>query len=225
VPAVQPPDRLRGVPKTSLLHAKTELWRVHDAKYPGDSFRPVAQDPKKNTDPNFGGGRFDSTVNALFPYFYAALRPTTALVERFLKDLVLRPDGSRILPREKINGKTLSRVTLSADINLLSLVSATDLAAVHQDYWLVDSDGESNYAQTRRWGHWFRDQIPSVDGFVWQSKRDRPHPALILFGDRDPPVGLVLDHASSVDLWTKDGASLINALLRPYRVRVYPPRR
>jgi hypothetical protein len=224
VPASLPPSRLRGTPTISVIPAGTELWRVHDAKYAGDSFRPVSANPRRNTDPNFGGGRFDSTENAPFPYFYAATRSTTALVESFLRDLPFRSNGSRVLPRHAINGKKLSCIDLDDDIAILNLSSAVDLAAVHQDYWLVDSEGDQNYAQTRRWAHWFREQIPSIGGLLWQSKRDRPHPALILFGDRCPPGCLTLNHGASAELDTLDGASLINSLLRPYRARVYPPR-
>jgi hypothetical protein len=225
MPASMPPPTFRGTANTITIPNGSELWRVHGSKYAGDAFRPVNPDPTRNTDQNFGGGRFDSTSYDPYPYLYAATKPTTALAETFLRDLDFRSAGDRILPRRAVAGMKLSAIRVQVELSLVSLISATDLAAVYQDHWLVDADGAAHYAQTRRWAHWLRRHSPDTHGLAWQSKRDRPFPAFILFGDRCPPGALSLIPTSSIDLDDANGATQLNALLRPYLVKIISPRR
>lgn len=161
------------------------LYRVHSRRRAADCFNTSEQDH------HFGGGRFDSTPNDTYSYLYAAPRPVTAVVERLVRDL--RFDGrgnARILPRKEVDGRLLSQVRLARDVTLVSLRSIPDLNAVQQsDDWLVHSLA-SEYAFTRRWGHWLRAEADWADGFVWRSRLDGPYESLVLF-DRGEHSDLV----------------------------------
>ena len=80
-------------------------------------------------------------------------------------------------------GRQISGLSLTRDLELVSLITGQDLAAVAQDHWLVTANGPQ-YAQTRGWAHWLRQQAPWAHGFIWPSLRDRGGLAVVLFGDR-----------------------------------------
>jgi len=200
------------------LPAGAELWRVHDRKHAAGSFCPVPADAL------FGGGRFDSTSGDTYPFLYAGLTPETALCETLLRDLKFR-GSSRQLLRAHVRGRVLSCLTTTTPLPMLSLASATDLASICQpDDWLLRAEGHE-YAQTRAWAHWLRQQANTVSGFIWQSRYDLPHEAIILFGDRCPsgrPAPVTVRYAISLD--DADGADYLNGHLAPYNVIIAPPR-
>lgn len=204
-----------GTLHQTVLPAGTGLWRVHRGRYPADSFSP------KPADVLFGGGRFDSTCADAYPFFYAGLTPETALCEALLRGLVFN-GLSRQLPRAGVRGRVLSSLTTTVPLTMLSLTSAVDLASICQpDDWLVRADGHE-YAQTRAWAHWLRKHASTVHGFVWRSRFNTPHEAIVLFGDRCPGNGTRV--GVSIRLDDADGAAYLNNQLAPYRVTISPPR-
>jgi hypothetical protein len=217
MPPARPPARLRSTPNRVLLAPGTRLWRVHQQRFPADDFNP------NGADEHFGGGRFDSTPSDPYPFLYAASTDTTALAEVFLRGLPFDDRGARILPRKLLAGRRLSRVELIGEVTLLTLLSTLDLAAVGQDEWLVQAEAAA-YGQTRHWAHWLRRQAPWAQGFIWQSKRNLPERAVVLFGDRCPP-GLLqaVPDPPPEDLDSVDGALLLRRLLAPYGVTVRLP--
>ena len=78
-------------------------------------------------DPLFGGARFDATDTDLYPYYYAALDENTAIAETFLRDLEPDEEGMRAIPRKLVTGRVLSGLTLTKDLELVSLVTGQDL--------------------------------------------------------------------------------------------------
>jgi hypothetical protein len=81
---------------------------------------------------------------------------------------------SRILLRKELEGRLLSQVRLTRDVELVSLCGVPHLNAVQQSgWWLVESD-PTEYAFTRRWGHWLRAEAGWADGFVRRSRLDGP---------------------------------------------------
>jgi hypothetical protein len=82
-------------------------------------------------------------------------------------------------------------VTVTADIEVVSLVSGKDLGALAPDPWLTVADPR-DYAQTRHWGHWIRQHATTAGGYMWQSRREPMTMSYILFRDR-VPVGTVVD--------------------------------
>ena len=98
-------------------------------------------------------------------------------------------------------------------MTLLTLLSTLDLAAVGQDEWLVQAEAAA-YGQTRHWARWSRLAGVLGAGFIWQSKRNLPERAVVLFGDRCPP-GLLqaVPDPPPEDLDSVDGALLLRRLL------------
>lgn len=141
------PEKGAADARRTVRRAGEVFYRVHSRRRAADRFNPEPQDH------HFGGGRFDSTPNDSYAYLYAAPRPETAIIERFVR--TLRFDGlgnSRILLRKELEGRLLSQVRLTRDVELVSLCSILHLNAVQQsDWWLVESD-PTEYAFTRRWG-------------------------------------------------------------------------
>lgn len=218
------PPYFDGTPNRYLLGRGSCLWRVHGHKYSARAFKAVPSDPR------FGGARFDATEADDYPFFYAALDQATALAEALLRDLDPDDRGMRVLTGAALAGRQISGLTLTRDLQLVSLVSGQDLAAIGQDAWLVTAAG-LEYARTREWGHWLRSQAKWAHGFVWDSLRDRGGLAVVLFGDRlatafGNDYERILLHEVpelAVSLDDEDGADWLNGLLGRYRVAVARP--
>ena len=178
MPSTSPPPHYDGTPNRYLLGRGTCLWRVHGRKYGARAFKGLPSDSL------YGGGRFDATGADSYPFCYAALDETTALAEILLRDRPFDEAGYRTLPRAAVEGRQISGLTLTGDLELVSLISGQDLATVAQDEWLVTVKGHVEYARTRDWGHWLRKEAPWAHGLIWPSLRDRGGLAIILFGDR-----------------------------------------
>lgn len=224
MPLTRPPAHFDGTPNRRALGRGTCLWRVHARAYSAHAFKPVPSDLL------FGGARFDSTDADPYPYWYAALDEITAVAETLLRDLHPDERGTRVLTRTHVENRKLSGLTLTRDLNLVSLLTGLDLAAVAQDAWLVTSPGH-DYPQTRAWAHWLRRHAPWAHGLIWSSLRNPGRPAITLFGDRCA-ADFGADYESSllhevpelaVDLDDKAGIEWLNGLLEPYRVAVPAP--
>jgi hypothetical protein len=228
MPSMKPPPRYDGAPNRYLLRRGTCLWRVHGRKYCAWAFKDVPSDLM------YQGGRFDATDADSYPFCYAALDETTALAEILLRDRPFDEAGYRTLPRAAVEGRQISGLTLTSDLELVSLISGQDLAAVAQDEWLVTVKGDSEYAQTRDWGHWLRKQAPWAHGLIWPSLREQGRLAIMLFGDRCAATfGCKYERTLlhevpelAVDLEDEAGAEWLNRRLEPYRTAVaYPDKR
>jgi hypothetical protein len=222
-----PPPHYDGTPSRHTLRRGSCLWRVHRQKYGAAAFN------RKLADPLFDGGRFDATETDPYLFCYAALDETTALAESVLHDdPPWTPRGDRRLSRLVVEGRQLSALVVTQDLELLSLVTGQDLAAVAQDHWLVTAAGPQ-YAQTRGWAHWLRQQAPWAAGFVWPSLRDPGGRAVILFSDRcaarfgDEYERAMLHEIPELAVKFDDvaGTAWLNRRLAPYRAAVeYPDR-
>jgi hypothetical protein len=224
VPLTPPPVKYDGTPHRHVLGRGTCLWRIHSRGHPAGTFKPMPSDLR------FGGARFDSTDLDPYPFLYAAQSEITAVAEVLLRDLHPDERGTRVLPQRAVAGRKLSGLTLTRDLDLVSLISGEDLAAVAQDAWLVTASG-SQYAQTRAWAQWLRGQAPVAHGFIWSSLRDRGGMAIVLFGDRCAATFGTSYEASllhevpelAIDLDDKAGADWLNAKLEPWRVTIDVP--
>ncbi|MFD8993355.1 RES family NAD+ phosphorylase [Streptomyces abikoensis] len=205
-------------PRAYLLPAGTEWWRVHNRARPATQFNPVSADA------HFGGNRFDGTSYDPYPYLYLASDPATALAETLLRSLDFdTASGMRLVPYAAIAHKALSAVRTRRDHKLISLISEEDLAAVCQDSWLLETEGDG-YAKTRRWASELRAQDPEAAGLVWQSRRRRPRLASVLFQDRcgeEPLTALPVEEFH--DLGSPAGVDAVNRILAPLRAAVVSP--
>lgn len=224
MPNMAPPLHYDGTPHRYQLGRGSCLWRVHNRNYGARSFKAVRSDQQ------FGGARFDATEADDYPFYYAALDQLTALAETLFRDLPTDERGMRLLTGPALAERQMSGLTLTRDLDLVSLISGEDLAAIAQDAWLVTASGPE-YAQTRSWAHWLRGQAKWAHGFIWDSLRDRSRPAIVLFGDRlradfGNDYERILLHEVpelAVDLDDKDRLDWLNGLFRRQRVAVVPP--
>ncbi|MGW6459185.1 RES family NAD+ phosphorylase [Streptomyces sp. NPDC055078] len=211
-----PPDA-RMSPRLTVLRAGAELWRCHPTVYPATEFNPVAAHS------HFGGSRFDSTADDPYPFLYAAPYPATTLAETLVRSMEFTgPAGERRVPWELAAPRSLSKVEVTEELLLVRLLTGEDLAGVFQTSWLVEAD-EPQYAQTRYWAREIRRQTPRAQGFVWQSRRNRPENSLVLFGDRCGPEPLKAVAGQTYNLGTFEGAIEANRWLKPLRAVIVPP--
>ncbi|WP_190818057.1 RES family NAD+ phosphorylase [Saccharopolyspora pogona] len=217
MPEATPPPEFEAAPNKYVLPADTTLFRLHFRTRHAAEFKP-AQAGKRSS-----GGRFDGTAADPFPTYYAGLHVTTALAEVLLRNLGFGGNGQRLIRRAQIAERRLSALRTARELNLVSLLTAPDLAAVAQDSWLVDAEGEDAYARTQAWAAWIRSQAEWADGLIWPSKRDTGNPALVLFGDRCGADGLDGDEPElQIDLDTPIGEAWLGKMLAPYRAAVAP---
>ncbi|MFJ9077402.1 RES family NAD+ phosphorylase [Streptomyces sp. NPDC102278] len=217
MPHYRPPAEPTATPAKVTLAAGTTLYRVHSERRAATGFNPVPAHCL------YGGGRFDATACDPYAYLYAGLTPEAAVSESVLHSLPFDPaGGARLVPRAAVNGRRLSVLRPTVDLDLVSLVTGQDLAAVHQDSWLVQTEAR-DYPYTRDWAHWIRAHTdPWARGFLWSSKRDPGARALVLFGDRCPPDALVATADTPIDFATTDGRHWLDEVLSPYHARLAP---
>ena len=117
-----------------------------------------------------GGGRFDATVEDPFPFLYAANDEATAISEVLLRDIPVDAGGARLLPKARIKGLQISWLRIETDLELVSIRSGADLAAVGQDSWLTATTSE--YDSTCQWCAAIRAWAPRACGMTWRSLRE-----------------------------------------------------
>ncbi|MER7968448.1 RES family NAD+ phosphorylase [Streptomyces sp. NPDC096080] len=213
------PYQLR--PHQERLPIGTKLWRVHSSKRPAHQFKPFAPG---------GGGRFDGSAGDPYACLYAAKDRSTALAETLLRTLDYDPrTSSRLVQWAAIAGKSLSAMRTRCELLVVPLISAEQLADVCQDARLLEGEGATYYCrETRPWSSNIRLQAPDIMGLLWQSKRNQPRHALVLFEDRcrardHQPLELVEDSESIPDLGSEAGIEMANRLLQPLRASIAPP--
>ncbi|MFD8012221.1 RES family NAD+ phosphorylase [Streptomyces sp. NPDC058955] len=218
MPKYPPPAALPGEPTRAVLPAGTPVYRVHGTHRPATGFNP------RPAHPFYYGGRFDGTSFDPYGYLYLGLGPGAAVCETLLRSIPFDGDGTvRLLPRRAFEGRGMSFLRLATDVEVVSLMSGADLAAVGQDPWLVHAEA-AEYPQTRDWGHWIRRRTaPWAQGFVWPSKREPADRVAVLFEDRFGPASpLEPGDRAPVDFDTEEGEAWLNAALAPYRTRTAP---
>jgi hypothetical protein len=181
---VKPPAHYAQTPELATLSAGSILFRVHQKRFPAEAFNPELSHRY------YGGGRFDATDDDPYPYLYAGTTVDVAVAETLLRDLSPDDVGIRQLAVPKVAGRRISAIEVTANLELVSLRSGTDLGAVAQDTWLTMCDPR-DYAQSRHWAHWIRSHAKSAAGYVWLSRREPGAAAYVLFGDRFSPTAIV----------------------------------
>lgn len=207
-------------PDHETLPIGTKLWRMHSSKRPAHEFRKFSPE---------SGGRFDGSAGDEYACLYVAKDRSTALAETLLRTLDYDPrTSSRLVQRAAIAGKSLSAMRTRCELLVVPLISAEQLAAVCQDARLLEGEGTTYYCeQTRPWSRNIRSQDLDIMGLLWQSKRNQPRHALVLFEDRcrayhHQPLELVEDAESIPDLGSEAGIEMVNRLLQPLRAAVAP---
>ncbi|MDG4534005.1 RES family NAD+ phosphorylase [Streptomyces sp. AV19] len=205
-------------PHTYVVPAGRRWWRVHTARRPAGQFKPAAPGAR------FCGNRFDGTPRDPYGSLYMASDPATALAETLLRSVDFDAgSGMRLVPYAAVAGRALSMLVTEAELRLISLITEEDLAAVCQDSWLLEAEGE-HYATTRRWASAMRARSPDAMGLVWQSRRHRPRLSSVLFRDRCPDAVVSPVRVRAYrDLGSPRGIAEANLLLAPLRAAIVPP--
>ena len=167
------------MPRRFLLPAGTRLTRIHSAAFHVTMFNPTLARS------DLSGGRFDATPDDVHAFLYAAEDDATAVSETLLRDLPIDESGARLLPRARLSTLQVSWLTTTLDMELVSLRSGRDLAAVGQDTWLTVAPA-ADYAMTRRWSSAIRGWAPWAGGLTWRSRREPESFAYVFFADRCP---------------------------------------
>ena len=192
------------------------LTRLHDAAFGAAAFNPtVARDALE-------GGRFDSTPDDPYAYLYAAGDDSTAVAEALLRELPIDERGGRLLPRSRLDSLRIGWLRTTRDLELVSLRSGRDLAALGQDTWLTAGPA-AQYDMTRRWAAAIRVWDRGAAGLTWRSRLEPDGVAYVLFADR-LPGGTLEEQRDALPLPAGDrslagGAArrYVEALLAEYR--------
>ncbi len=221
MPTREPPEEYIGRSNIAVLETGTVLTRIHSDAYGVVEFNPTPSDSP------YRGGRFDATSADTYPYLYAAGDDATAVSEALLRDLPIDRHGAQLLPRRAVERKRISWLAPTRDLDLVSLQTGEDLAAVAQTTWLTQCDVDE-YVDTRRWAHAIRGWAPAAHGFVWRSRREPTGAAYVFFGDRCPLDALepIADGtpvpANDSPLDRGAGELYVREILERYRVTLYP---
>ncbi len=143
MPNRPPPDAYSGKPARFRLKARVRLTRIHDARFGAVSFNPTLADRhwgRAAEEPRGGGGRFDATQDDPYAFLYAGGDALCAVAEALLRNLMLLPTGSFVLPKKALSGRKISWIASQEDLELVSLRSGRDLAKLGQDSWLTKCD-------------------------------------------------------------------------------------
>lgn len=221
MPNHAPPADHDGEPVRWTLPAGTTLSRLHHQSWGPCDFNPTLADR------HWGGGRFDATEDNQYGYLCAGDTDAVAVSETLLRDVPMSSRGYFLLPAHALAGRRMGWLRSQISLELVSLRSGADLAAVAQDSWLVQAPS-GEYCFTRRWGHAIRRWAPAAAGLVWHSRREPDGLAYVLFDDRCPPGSLVEVTTGTpvpVDdsrLDSGAGRIYVMAILERYRVTVHP---
>lgn len=214
-----PPRDYIERPELDRLPMGTILYRVHKKDFSADSFNPI---PSHRY---YGGGRFDSTADDAYSYLYAGQTIGVAVAETLLRDLVFDDSGSYVLPPKVYEGRRISAVRTTSDLELVSMRTRPQLSSVAQSPWITNCEPR-DYAQTRHWGHWIRSKAPTAAGYVWNSRQEPSSSAYVLFGDRfvGNMVENILDAdlpaGAAADFDTVQGLETLESILKLYKVTV-----
>ena len=178
-PNQPPPPRYAGTPARLLLPTGTRLTRVHSTAFGVTQFNPTLALG------DLQGGRFDGSPEDEYAFLYAAENDATAVSEVLLRDLPVDDYGARLLPQARLSQVSIGWLRATVDLELVSLRSGQDLAAVGQDAWLTASP-PAEYASTRRWASAIRGWAPRTCGLTWRSHREPEGFAYVFFSDRCP---------------------------------------
>ncbi|MDQ3152493.1 MAG: RES family NAD+ phosphorylase [Actinomycetota bacterium] len=217
MPDYLPPPNYSDTPHRYLLPTDTMLWRVHRQKDEPTDFT------KYHGNRRFQYGRFAGSAADPYATWHASQDIATILADILLRSTQVSPTGYRMVRRVAVTGQRASALSTLMELELVSLRSAPDLAAVAQDVWLIHAE-DIDDPMIRRWASWIRSRATSAVGFIWPPRLASQHHLVVLFGDRCSAGLFDPEPITQIDLDDESGAAWLNWVLRPYRARINPPR-
>ena len=178
-PCQAPPSRSDGKPRRFSLPAGSRLTRIHSTAFSLAQFNSTV--PRSD----LPGSLFRTTPRDTFGLLYAADDDATAVSELLLRDLPIDEHRARLLPRIRLSDLRIGWLTTTVDLELVSLRSDLDLAALGQDPWPAAASA-SEYVMPRRWCLPIRRWAPWAAGLTWRPHREPDGFAYVFFSDRCP---------------------------------------
>jgi len=185
----------RFLPPSGALDATLVDWgsgrtmhRVHDAAYGANVFNPSPA----------GNARFSpirDEAGLVIPTLYAATTPRGALMETIFHDVPYK-SGFKRVSTSRMAGELHSTLTFQVDFRLIDLsrVALRKLGVAPSH--LIDTT-KAHYPETRRWAESLYAQHPKAQGLRWTSRQDDRAQAVVLFGTRVQPSGIVASGSST----------------------------
>ena len=171
-----PPATIAAINRIRLP-AATELHRIHNSNFAGNSFNPCLGRPSRFAPLVRSDGTCISTM-------YAATTLECAVHETLFHEI--QHDAKyKSIGYHEIENLNYSIVQPGRDLVLASLFEP-DL-----NRWglarrqLIDTFA-ADYEATAKWAIAMHDSFSDIDGLVWTSRRCDPEKAYLLFGDRMP---------------------------------------
>jgi hypothetical protein len=217
MPDYLPPADYSGTPHRYLLPAETVLWRVHRQKQDPTDFTKYQENRR------FQYTRFSGSGADPYASWHASPDAPTILAGILLRSMPVPATGYRLVRRVTVAGQRASALSTSMELDLVSLRSTADLAAVAQDTWLIHA-GDIHDPMLRRWASWIRAQALWAAGFIWPPRMAAEHHLIVLFDDRCKADVFDPEPITHFDLADEAGAAWLNWMLRPYRAGIRPPR-
>ncbi|WP_182346371.1 RES family NAD+ phosphorylase [Tomitella gaofuii] len=206
MPAAPPPNDLAGTPHVVVLDAGATVWRVH-GRYPPCAVNPTPRPAIP------GGGRFDSLTGD-YAYTYVGDSPDAAIAETLCRDLPVT-GSPRLVPRVRITGTHLTRLTVTTPVPVIAL-HGPHLAAIGQDTWLTASP-PSDYVTTREWARALLVAADTAAGLVYRCRHDNDRFAWMLTAaperETHPALAAADEH---VALDSPAGIALVDTILACY---------
>lgn len=140
-------------------HALGSLGIQHPHRVEG-LFNPI-------TPTRFSGGRFDSPDGS-YAQLYARSDTIAAVAETLLRDRP--PSGAFLLPRRRVEGKLLSRLSLLRELPV-AIRHGGGLSAIRQTAELTSLIA-GDYTTCRAWAVGLRADAPAACGFKWRPRHD-----------------------------------------------------
>jgi RES domain len=169
-----PPATFPAIDPLKLPRA-TELHRIHDSGYAGNSFNPCRGRPSRFAP------LLDSSGSCI-PTMYAATSLECAVHETLFHEIQhdAKHKSVRFGDIEKYN-YTIVQPQRDLALAMLFEPDLNKWGLTRRE--LIDTFA-ADYDRTAKWAIALHDAFPDIDGLVWTSRRCDPASAYLLFGDR-----------------------------------------
>jgi RES domain len=168
--------------KLTLWGAGTTMYRVHETIYAVAQFNSSRK----------GNARFSPILDPsgnVIPTLYAATTSRGALMESVFRDVPYRT-GFKHVDLKRLEDRVCSTLLFQTNFQLLDLSKVALRGLGIPPRRLIDTT-KAHYPVTRGWAEQVYAAHAKVQGFLWSSRHDDRSLAVVLFGNRLPPSGLV----------------------------------
>jgi hypothetical protein len=172
----RPPTNFPAINRTRLPSA-TDLHRIHNCSFAGNSFNPCQGRPSRFAPLRRSDGR-------CIPTMYAATNLECAVHETVFHE-IQHDAKTKSIGYYEIENLDYSIIQPRRDLVLASLFEPDLNRWKLTRRQLIDTFA-ADYEATAKWAIALHENFSDIDGLVWTSRRCDPERAFLLFGDRLP---------------------------------------